>query len=349
MIEWGVVVLWGLIACLFALYLLSVATGYRHLRALLRRGADHNPVSYAIVASAVFNTVLSVATVYGALTGPMGTLMYIVLAVVTAVVLLVLAWALAVVAFFAVARDRLYAWIDNTELQTPLVLVVTAGLVLVAAFLVGMYWGYPAYLAVKAGSRGASAEALVDIARSRWAVWDEDVAKAVAGNASAPRELLDELSRHPSERVRGHVAVNPTTSIEALERLSRDASVHVRAAAVRNSRFPVERLAEFGQDLPDAVAAHVGAPPGLLGEIYRRARPDDWRVLYRLANNPRTPAAILAELATNPDSSLRGAIAGNVSTSDGTLLLLARDADSFVAFRAAQELRRRGLGAKKTD
>lgn len=346
MVEWGVAVLWGVIACLFALYLLSVAAGYRHLRALLRRGTDHNPVSYAIVASAIFNTVLLVATVYGALTGPMGTLMYIVLAMVTAVVLLVLAWALAVVVFFVVARARLYAWIDNTELQTPL--VVTAGLV-VAAFLVGMFWGYPAYLAVKAGSRGASAEALVDIAHSRWGVRDEDVAKAVAGNASAPQELLDELSRHPSERVRGHVAVNPTTSVEVLDRLSRDPSVHVRAAAVRNSRFPVERLAEFGKDLPDAVAAHVGAPPELLREIYRRARPDDRRVLYRLANNPRTPAAILAELATNPDSSIRGAIARNASTSDGTLLLLARDGDSFIASQAALELRRRGLGAKKTD
>ncbi|OGI45674.1 MAG: hypothetical protein A2151_00490 [Candidatus Muproteobacteria bacterium RBG_16_65_34] len=347
MIEWGVVVLWGLIACLFVLYLLSVAAGYRHLRALLQRGVDHNPASYAIVASAIFNTVLLVATVYGALTGPMRTLIFIELAVVAAVAMLVLAWALAVVAFFVVARARLYAWIDNTGLRTPL--VVTAGLVLVAAFLAGMFWGYPAYLAMKAGSRSASAEALVDIAHSRWGVRDEDVAKAVAGNASAPRELLDELSRHPSERVRSHVAVNPMTSVEAIERLSRDTSAHVRAAAVRNSRFPVERLAEFGKDLPDAVAAHAGAPPGLLGEIYRRARPDDRRVLYRLANNPRTPAAILTELATNPDSSVRGAIVRNASTSDGTLLLLARDGDSLVASQAAQELRRRGLGAKKTD
>src|SRR4030067_1595265 len=171
MIEWGVVVLWGLIACLFVLYLLSVAAGYRHLRALLQRGVDHNPASYAIVASAIFNTVLLVATVYGALTGPMRTLIFIELAVVAAVAMLVLALALAGVAFFVVARARLYAWVDNTGLRTPL--VVTAGLVLVAAFLAGMFWGYPAYLAMKAGSRSGPAGARVGIALFPWGVGGE--------------------------------------------------------------------------------------------------------------------------------------------------------------------------------
>ena len=111
---------------------------------------------------------------------------------------------------------------------------------------------------------------------------------AEAMNPMTSPERLTELSKHPDDVIRTHVAGNPNTPKQVLKQLLKDETV-VYGLKVKESVDPntsPERLAELALDDNDNVRANV-------------------------ANNQATPIAVLKQLVSDPSENVQAGLRFN--------------------------------------
>jgi hypothetical protein len=172
-----------------------------------------------------------------------------------------------------------------------------------------------------------------------------EVRVGVASNPSTPDELLEILQKDSDSFVRLAVARNPNTSKELLLKLSKEDYsenhfvIHAvldhpnTPEAIRNSLL--ESLVKR-EDALDDVAASERTPIQLLESLYKTyvgEKPEKdflkvtstrYKVLLALSKNPKTPAELLAKLATERETDFREAVASNPSAARETLVILSR-------------------------
>jgi hypothetical protein len=141
----------------------------------------------------------------------------------------------------------------------------------------------------------------------------------VAGHAMAPATILEALARDPEVQVREAVAGNPATPPAILERLSTDPQERVRERVAENPHVPETLLARYALDPRDpaaiarrrAVARSKTTPAATLAEL---ASDPDHRVRCDVARHPNTPVDVLTALAANPALGVAAALASNPNT-----------------------------------
>ncbi|MFJ8982782.1 hypothetical protein [Streptomyces sp. NPDC102282] len=164
--------------------------------------------------------------------------------------------------------------------------------------------------------------------RARFAQYpDPAVRRAVAASVpDAPRGLLARLAADPDPSVRSFLAMNEHLSTELLALLAADSEPSVRSSVIQR----------WG-DVPDDVRRMlltVADPSIRSGSVRAFAPPVD--LLPGLLEDPVTRAAAVAravptpELAADPDSDVREAIAAHLDLPPGLRDLLAGDRDIFV-------------------
>lgn len=172
-----------------------------------------------------------------------------------------------------------------------------------------------------------------------------EVRAGVASNPSTPDALLETLREDSESFVRLALARNPNTSKEILLKLSKgdDSENHFVIRAVLDHPNTPEAIRDAlletlvkREDAVDDVAASEGTPIRLLESLYKTyvgEKPEEdflkvtstrYKVLLALSKNPKTPAELLAKLATDRDTDFREAVAGNPSAARETLVILSR-------------------------
>lgn len=116
-----------------------------------------------------------------------------------------------------------------------------------------------------------------------FARWDEQwpqhrtapwVARAVAANPSASRELLTALAGHSQPCVREAAAQRAELPAEVLRALAADADAWVREAAARNPALPAEALPALAADAEERVRTRVAQRAELPAEVQRTLATD---------------------------------------------------------------------------
>lgn len=102
----------------------------------------------------------------------------------------------------------------------------------------------PANQSSVAGNPSAPGELLAKLARKE----NEWTRYFVAANYATPNTVLAELAKDGSERVRTNVADNPLGPAHLLSELAKDQSVRVRQSVALNPRTPANTLSELAQD-----------------------------------------------------------------------------------------------------
>lgn len=104
-------------------------------------------------------------------------------------------------------------------------------------------------------------------------------------------------------------------------------------SAAHDPATPPEELARLVAHgdhwILETVASNPGAPVALLRELYHHSR-ITWRLYWHLAQNPNTPADLLAKLAKQPNSTCRSFLCWNKAAPLELLVALARDAEASV-------------------
>ena len=153
----------------------------------------------------------------------------------------------------------------------------------------------------------------------------------VAANPAAPHGLLGRLSADPRREVRATVAKNRAAGPELLERLAADRVAEVRRAAAANLSTPPGVLRQLCEDPDIAIAAAAADNPATqrtaMGPVAARLASTRRRQARRVAASmPDTPHSVLADLADDPDPSVRIAVAANPAAAVRTLRCLAERA-----------------------
>ena len=153
-----------------------------------------------------------------------------------------------------------------------------------------------------------------------------------ASSRSATPGLLAFLASDPSVSVRRAVAKNRATSPETISLLTADLSLSVRGQAARHAACPPATLKALSSDLQmrDEALSHPSYPH----DSPRPAHLVDALSAVDAARDS-ADADTLSELAQHRDTSVRVAVAGNLTTPVPTLHRLARDDEWTVSVEAA--------------
>jgi Leucine rich repeat variant. len=161
-------------------------------------------------------------------------------------------------------------------------------------------------------------------------------------------EVLEELSRSISWRVRRAVGWNPSTPVAVLKVLSRDRVQWVREAVAGNPKTPLDVLEALARD-PDgyvrsAVALNTATPDSLLSELSEDEMVEfdatnerlRYIVMEAVAKNPRTPEHDIIRLSASQSDDVRAAVASNPKVPVYITEKLSRDQSWLVRFRVAR-------------
>ncbi|MFI9101645.1 hypothetical protein ACIGXA_14090 [Streptomyces fildesensis] len=171
---------------------------------------------------------------------------------------------------------------------------------------------------------------------------DHSVLQSLAGNATLPADLMEELARHPSTAVRSALARNDQVPARILAGLLADGGSPppTMCGSCSNVGDPAGRRAQCGDHAPgirevqlsalqnpatppDGMAAFVSLPEpwqraciagraGIADEVYAALAEDaDPRVRGTLAENPAVPQQLLRRLAEDPSSEVRRELGAN--------------------------------------
>ncbi|MFD7079244.1 hypothetical protein [Streptomyces sp. NPDC059918] len=177
--------------------------------------------------------------------------------------------------------------------------------------------------------------------------------RTLAANSSVPSQIRARFAEHPEPAVRCAVAASVRDEpLGLLARLAADPDPSVRSFLAMNEHLPAELLALLAsdseasvrssviqrwRDVPDDVRRMLltDADPGIRsGSVRASVPPAD--LLPGLLADPATRAAAVAhavptpELAADPDSDVREAVAAHPDLPAGLRDLLAADQDIFV-------------------
>lgn len=136
-----------------------------------------------------------------------------------------------------------------------------------------------------------------------------EVAKHPSLSKERREELLEALSKLPSETDRERVAKNPMTSSEVLESLSHDKKIGVRSAVACNPNCPpaiLGRLARDGCAVQEAVALNSNAPLEMLVQL---SSSEFSNVREAIAVHAHRSAEIRRKLGSDPDDEIRAKVA----------------------------------------
>ena len=123
------------------------------------------------------------------------------------------------------------------------------------------------------------------------------------------RDLLEALSKRPSEGDRSSAAQNPAMPSSALETLSSDSKSSVRRAVASNLQCPPEvltRLAKDGSAVQEELARNPNTPLEVLVELAASKFP---QVRKKLAVHAHRSAELRRKLGADPDEDIRAATA----------------------------------------
>jgi hypothetical protein len=180
------------------------------------------------------------------------------------------------------------------------------------------------------------------------------VQKAQATNAVATTDLLAQKTRLPpaavdalvSEEARRSARARNDAEIQALldKAFAKDGSAEsLQLALASSSETPPAVLARLAQSvdprLVDVLLVNAALPGELLVKLFRRnpsIADDSFDVADRLAENPTTPATVLALLAKADDEDLRISVAQNPKVPSTILAALAADESSDVRAEVAR-------------
>lgn len=115
------------------------------------------------------------------------------------------------------------------------------------------------------------------------------IARGVARNLNAPKELLEKLANDPLNYIRRDVALNPNTPKHVLTYLVDDSDTIVSIYAIERTDIPDDFFEELAAKTPYAAVTYPNTPPYLL-EKFADKYP------YIVASNPNTPAHVLRAL-----------------------------------------------------
>lgn len=163
-----------------------------------------------------------------------------------------------------------------------------------------------------------------------------------AQNPNTPPEILETLSKDPSDNIRTMVAGNPSTPPSVLGGLARDISEAVRGAVAANPSTMGETIAWLSDDGRNYVLGKVASNPNtypyVLENLFNSQK--QWAIYEieeGLAENPSTPIELLDKLAARYES-VRKRVARNPSASYDTLLKLSADPSENVLIALATSL-----------
>jgi hypothetical protein len=168
-----------------------------------------------------------------------------------------------------------------------------------------------------------------------------------ASSDQTPPEILRNLSKSASDTVREAVAANQHTPPGVLARLAKDNDVDTRVAAAGNEKTPKNALIKLAND-PDqnvleSLAQNHAAPADALRRLaeYRGKNDEEYDESVRMlvAANPSTPSDVLAILAS-PDQPLdiRGFAAANHNADAQLLDGVASDPEPSIRIAVAHNL-----------
>jgi hypothetical protein len=139
-----------------------------------------------------------------------------------------------------------------------------------------------------------------------------EVREGVAQNARTPVEALRLLVADPSQRVRERLAFNASLPPDLLRQLGMDASLRVRQFTAFHKNCPPDLLEALALATEAEVRGSVAGNHGTPVETLRRLASDD--ACHRgLAQNPKTPGDVLAELWKTSEADHRTCLAINPS------------------------------------
>lgn len=167
--------------------------------------------------------------------------------------------------------------------------------------------------------------------------------RAKLAMTSSDPEVLRRLACDPLHPVRLEVAANPSTPVSLLNELAQadDLSVekHIMSSITlrviwnpNTSSETLERLANKGLPiLFPFIAKHANVLTMTLRQLFSADAKQYVLALHQvLADNPKTPAEILDQLANSESFHVRMRVAGNRSTQAGTLARLKNDPNPYV-------------------
>jgi hypothetical protein len=169
------------------------------------------------------------------------------------------------------------------------------------------------------------------------------LARLVASNASAPADLLQELSDRPDLTVRKYVTANPNTPTRVLLKLCSEFPQQF----LQNIVFPLlllenpNLIAEIPLATLESLLRQESVPVSFIEWTVTNFALNWWslpviKVLLAIANNPITPGYILAQLAGHADDEIRWSVALHPHTPKCSLEKLATDKRVMIRYSLAQ-------------
>lgn len=156
----------------------------------------------------------------------------------------------------------------------------------------------------------------------------DEIAAAVAVHPSTPASMLRRL--HDRTALRDHVLANPSCPPALLVAAADSDDISARCVAVANPSCPAAQVEAAAHDPRVRVRSAAITNPACPAE----SRPPLWEGNARLrasaAEDPDTPAEVLARLAADTAASVRHAVATNPALPPETITMLADDPDMDV-------------------
>jgi len=165
----------------------------------------------------------------------------------------------------------------------------------------------------------------------------EFVRRAAAGNVSTPARLLARIAAQPmNQDTRAVLGKNPATPAAVIECLFEEArgDVRIRSAIAARASLPEELVRACAADTDSSVRVSLASSGTEAATLARMVDDEDVAVRTALARNPRCTA--LADLATDPDATVRESVAKRADASVEVLEALARDAEPNIRVAVAQ-------------
>jgi len=151
-----------------------------------------------------------------------------------------------------------------------------------------------------------------------------------------PVPRMEQLARHPAEKIRWTAAKHLGRSAGALQRLAQDPKPRVRIAVAENPNTPDQILDYLAQDhvlgVRHAVARNTHTSASTLSRL---AAGNDPAASLAVAVHPNAPAGVLVTLAQDKDPAIRRGVAWNANTPATTLERLLQDQEREVQRAAA--------------
>jgi hypothetical protein len=150
------------------------------------------------------------------------------------------------------------------------------------------------------------------------------VQKLVANNHGCPLDTISLLSKSPDESIRADIAKHPRLPAEVIEELSRDPKERVRQMVASRKDLSVAMFARLAQDQGAIVRAQIASNPKTPEEILLALALDPHLAVYEALLRRNTSDALLQQMASHPNDSLRSLLARSTTPKE-VLLQLAQD------------------------